>query len=43
MNYLCPSGFVVKLDPISKEMDSGTWYWEYTLDGAHVKLNMVDL
>ncbi|XBJ11011.1 hypothetical protein VPH35_015774 [Triticum aestivum] len=38
------AGFTVKLDPISKEMmDSGTWYWEYTLDGAHVKLNMVDL
>jgi len=38
------AGFVVKLDPISKEMmDSGTWYWEYTVDGAHVKLNMVDL
>uniref|UniRef100_A0ACD5T9R2 Uncharacterized protein n=1 Tax=Avena sativa TaxID=4498 RepID=A0ACD5T9R2_AVESA len=38
------SGFVVNLDPISKEMmDSGSWYWEYTVDGAHVKLNMVEL
>ncbi|CAL4901230.1 unnamed protein product [Urochloa decumbens] len=38
------SGFVVKLDPISEElMDSGTWHWKYTVDGAHVKLNMVEL
>jgi UTP---glucose-1-phosphate uridylyltransferase len=40
----CPSGFDVKLDPISVEMmDSGTWYWKYTVDGVHVKLNMVEL
>ncbi|BAF17714.2 Os05g0468600 [Oryza sativa Japonica Group] len=33
--------FVAKLDPISKEMmDSGTWYWKYAVDGAHVKLEM---
>ncbi|XP_044977828.1 UTP--glucose-1-phosphate uridylyltransferase 3, chloroplastic [Hordeum vulgare subsp. vulgare] len=38
------AGFVGKLDPISKEtMDSGSWYWEYSVDGAHVKLNMVEL
>ncbi|XP_062179891.1 UTP--glucose-1-phosphate uridylyltransferase 3, chloroplastic isoform X2 [Phragmites australis] len=38
------AGFVVKLDPISEEMmDSGTWYWKYTVDGIHVKLNMVEL
>ncbi|KAF8719511.1 hypothetical protein HU200_024236 [Digitaria exilis] len=37
-------GFVVKLEPISEElMDSGTWHWKYTVDGAHVKLNMVEL
>jgi hypothetical protein len=24
-------------------MDSGTWYWKYTVDGVHVKLNMVEL
>uniref|UniRef100_A0A0D9WHI9 UGP3-like C-terminal hexapeptide repeats domain-containing protein n=1 Tax=Leersia perrieri TaxID=77586 RepID=A0A0D9WHI9_9ORYZ len=36
--------FVVKLDPIGKEMiDSGTWYWKYAVDGAHVKLEMVEL
>lgn len=36
--------FVAKLDPISKEMmDSGTWYWKYAVDGAHVKLEMVEL
>ncbi|KAM0888165.1 hypothetical protein ACQ4PT_028518 [Festuca glaucescens] len=38
------SGFAVKLDPISKEMmDSGSWYWEYMVDGAYVKLNLVEL
>ncbi|RLM98731.1 uncharacterized protein C2845_PM06G18930 [Panicum miliaceum] len=38
------AGFVVKLEPISQElMDSGTWHWKYTVDGAHVKLNMVEL
>ncbi|XP_040380381.1 UTP--glucose-1-phosphate uridylyltransferase 3, chloroplastic isoform X2 [Oryza brachyantha] len=38
------AGFVVKLDPISEEvMDSGTWYWKYAVDGAHVKLEMVEL
>uniref|UniRef100_A0A0E0HFS4 UGP3-like C-terminal hexapeptide repeats domain-containing protein n=1 Tax=Oryza nivara TaxID=4536 RepID=A0A0E0HFS4_ORYNI len=36
--------FVAKLDPISKEMmDGGTWYWKYAVDGAHVKLEMVEL
>jgi hypothetical protein len=44
MNLLLLSGFVVKLEPISQElMDSGTWHWKYTVDGAHVKLNMVEL
>ncbi|OEL24788.1 UTP--glucose-1-phosphate uridylyltransferase 3, chloroplastic [Dichanthelium oligosanthes] len=38
------AGFVVKLDPISEElMDSGTWHWKYTVDGAHVELSMVEL
>ncbi|TVU19759.1 hypothetical protein EJB05_35930, partial [Eragrostis curvula] len=38
------AGFDIKLDPISVEMmDSGTWYWKYTVDGVHVKLNMVEL
>uniref|UniRef100_A0A0A9ERX0 UGP3-like C-terminal hexapeptide repeats domain-containing protein n=1 Tax=Arundo donax TaxID=35708 RepID=A0A0A9ERX0_ARUDO len=39
------AGFAVKLDPISEEvMDSGTWYWKYTvIDGVHVKLNMLEL
>ncbi|KAJ1263295.1 hypothetical protein BS78_09G172500 [Paspalum vaginatum] len=37
------AGFVVKLDPIREElMDSGTWHWKYTIDGVHVKLNMVE-
>ncbi|GJN14673.1 hypothetical protein PR202_gb01528 [Eleusine coracana subsp. coracana] len=36
-------GFDVKLEPISVEMmSSGTWYWKYTVDGVHVKLNMVE-
>lgn len=36
-------GFVIKLDPIRDElMASGTWHWKYTVDGVHVKLNMVE-
>ncbi|KAL6841388.1 hypothetical protein ACP4OV_028906 [Aristida adscensionis] len=38
------TGFNVQLDPISEEMmNSGTWYWKYTVDGVHVKLNMIEL
>lgn len=38
------AGFVVKLDLIRDElMDSGTWHWKYSVDGVHVKLNMVEL
>ncbi|GJM88851.1 hypothetical protein PR202_ga05423 [Eleusine coracana subsp. coracana] len=38
------AGFDVKLDRINVEMmDSGTWYWKYTVVGVHVKLNMVEL
>ncbi|CAN6332751.1 unnamed protein product [Urochloa humidicola] len=38
------AGFIVKINPISEGLtDNGTWYWKYTVDGAHVKLNMVEL
>jgi hypothetical protein len=40
----CPTGFDVKLDLVSVQMmDSGIWYWKYTIDGVYVKLNTVEL
>lgn len=38
------SGLVVRLDPIEQNMmDSGSWYWEYSIKGTHIQLEMVDL
>ncbi|VVA18419.1 PREDICTED: UTP--glucose-1-phosphate uridylyltransferase [Prunus dulcis] len=38
------SGLVVRLDPIEQNMmDSGSWYWEYSIKGTHIQLEMVEL
>ncbi|KAK1284441.1 hypothetical protein QJS10_CPB21g01343 [Acorus calamus] len=37
------SGFLTKLDPIKAEMmDTGSWFWRYTIEGTHICLNMVE-
>ncbi|PQQ16998.1 UTP--glucose-1-phosphate uridylyltransferase 3 chloroplastic [Prunus yedoensis var. nudiflora] len=38
------SGLAVRLDPIEQNMmDSGSWYWEYSIKGTHIQLEMVEL
>ncbi|KMS99348.1 hypothetical protein BVRB_2g045760 [Beta vulgaris subsp. vulgaris] len=38
------SGISKQLGPIEdSKKDSGSWYWKYKMDGAHVKLEMVEL
>lgn len=37
-------GFAVKLDPIGAEMmDTGSWFWKYSIKGTHIHLEMVEL
>ncbi|KNA24035.1 hypothetical protein SOVF_019800 [Spinacia oleracea] len=37
-------GISLLLDPIEdSKKDTGSWFWSYKMDGAHVKLEMVDL
>ncbi|KAJ9539820.1 hypothetical protein OSB04_026326 [Centaurea solstitialis] len=37
------SGLSVHLSPIKKEfMDSGSWFWKYTLNGKHIQLELVE-
>lgn len=37
-------GLSIKLDPLkNKVMDSGSWFWKYTLKGTHIHLEMVEL
>ncbi|KAK2982498.1 hypothetical protein RJ640_026341 [Escallonia rubra] len=38
------SGLAVQLCPIEKQfMDSGSWFWDYKIKGAHVRLELVEL
>ncbi|XXG85906.1 hypothetical protein AAC387_Pa11g0905 [Persea americana] len=38
------TGISTKLDSIKKEMmDTGSWFWKYTLKGTHIHLEMVEL
>ncbi|KAL2903158.1 UTP--glucose-1-phosphate uridylyltransferase 3 chloroplastic [Bienertia sinuspersici] len=37
-------GISVQFDPIEdSKKDTGSWFWKYKIDGAHVKLEMVEL
>ncbi|GMH04189.1 hypothetical protein Nepgr_006028 [Nepenthes gracilis] len=37
------SGLSVQLDPIGdSRMDSGSWYWNYKIDGAHIILELLE-
>ncbi|CAA6654719.1 unnamed protein product [Spirodela intermedia] len=37
------SGFQVNMHPIGEElMDSGSWFWKYSLEGTHIRLEMVE-
>ncbi|XP_021903908.1 UTP--glucose-1-phosphate uridylyltransferase 3, chloroplastic isoform X2 [Carica papaya] len=37
-------GFVVSLDTIEQNlMDTGSWYWNYKLNGTHILLELVEL
>ncbi|XP_021732516.1 UTP--glucose-1-phosphate uridylyltransferase 3, chloroplastic-like [Chenopodium quinoa] len=37
-------GISLQLDPIEdSKKDTGSWFWNYKMDGAHVKLEMVEL
>ncbi|EXC04704.1 UDP-sugar pyrophospharylase [Morus notabilis] len=38
------SGMQVKLYPIGKNMmDSGSWYWNYKINGTHIQLELAEL
>lgn len=38
------SGLVVQLDPIEQNMmDTGSWHWNYKINGSHIVLEMVEL
>ncbi|KAE8726771.1 hypothetical protein F3Y22_tig00006230pilonHSYRG00017 [Hibiscus syriacus] len=37
-------GFAVQLDPIPQNlMDSGSWFWKYSINGTHIFLELVEL
>ncbi|KAH9767201.1 UTP--glucose-1-phosphate uridylyltransferase 3 [Citrus sinensis] len=38
------SGLVVQLDPIEQNMmDTGSWHWNYKINGSHIVLELVEL
>ncbi|KAG8390128.1 hypothetical protein BUALT_Bualt01G0051300 [Buddleja alternifolia] len=38
------SGLNVQLKPIEEELiDSGTWFWNYNVNGTHIELELMDL
>lgn len=37
------TGFSSKLEPIKEKlMDTGSWFWNYKIEGTHIKLEMVE-
>ncbi|WJX38488.1 UTP--glucose-1-phosphate uridylyltransferase 3, chloroplastic [Trifolium repens] len=37
------TGFAIQLDPIEQEMmESGSWHWDYKIEGSHIKLELAE-
>jgi hypothetical protein len=42
-NCCVNSGFAIQLDPIEQEMmESGSWHWDYKIEGSHIKLELAE-
>lgn len=44
IHFIGRTGMQVQLETIGKDrMDSGSWFWKYKINGAHIQLELVEL